>query len=82
MQQRLQELRVQLEKADLVSSRVYEEIQPSLSVRVGELANDLSRHIENFEFDEALEALDRIDQHLGSTVKMHVTLPPANIVSA
>jgi signal transduction histidine kinase/DNA-binding response OmpR family regulator len=82
LQQRLQELRVQLEKADLVSSRVYEEIQPSLSVRVGELANDLSRHIENFEFDEALEALDRIDQHLGSTVKMHVTLPPANIVSA
>jgi signal transduction histidine kinase/CheY-like chemotaxis protein len=82
LQQRLQVLRIHLENADLVSARVYEEILPSLSVMVGELANDLNHHIENFEFDEALEALDCIDQHLGSTVKMQITLPTASIVSA
>jgi len=60
LRQNLLVLRACLESADITSIRLFNEIRPALDLVFGEMTNRLNRHIENFDFDDAVEALDAI----------------------
>ena len=60
LQRNLLALRASLECGDMTSIRLFNEIRPTLDLMVGDLAIRLNRHIENFDFDDAVDTLDAI----------------------
>jgi PAS domain S-box-containing protein len=53
-------LRRLLERADMASARAYAELSPSLARIAPDLAHDLGRCIEEYEYDDAARCLERI----------------------
>jgi signal transduction histidine kinase len=60
LRQQLLALRDRLTGADMTSVRLAQDIQPLLATVANDLAIRLNRHIENFEFEEAIDTLDAL----------------------
>jgi hypothetical protein len=61
----LQPLRASLVASDMQSTRLFEELRPLLKAAIGSQADALGRHIDNFEYEEALRRLDEIGKRVG-----------------